>query len=113
MYELFGQSSTQYLGKNSHTEKPLLGNTGKRRGFAYTTVPEHVVKELLKLHGIVFNGRKLVIGKEKTPPMKTTGKSKQAFLLTQSPAMDFEMETFKTVPPIQRITGSYKNAVLP
>ena len=38
----------------------LFGNTGKRSGFAYITVPEHVVKELLKLHGIEFNGRKLV-----------------------------------------------------
>ena len=57
---------------------PLLGNTRKRRGFAYITVPEHVFKELLKLHGIEFNGRKLVIKKAKTPSKKTTGNNKQA-----------------------------------
>ena len=44
---------------------PLLGNTGKRRGFAYITVPEHVVKVLLKLNCIEFNGRKLVLKKQK------------------------------------------------
>ena len=38
----------------------LLGNTGKQRGFAYITVSEHVVKEFLILHGIEFNGRKLL-----------------------------------------------------
>ena len=35
---------------------PLLGNTGKRRGFAYITVLEHVGKELPKLHSIEFKG---------------------------------------------------------
>ena len=54
-------------------------------------MPEHVVKELLKLHGIEFNVRMLVIEKAKTPPKKTTGKNKQAFLQTQSPAIDLEM----------------------
>ena len=33
----------------------LFGNTGKRSGFAHITIPEHVVKELLKLHCIEFN----------------------------------------------------------
>ena len=47
----------------------------------------------LKLHGIEFNRRKLVIEKEKTLSKKTTEKNKQAFLQMQSPAKDFEMET--------------------
>ena len=47
---------------------PLLGNTRKRRGFADITVPEHLVKELLKLNGIELNGRNLVVEKAKTPP---------------------------------------------
>ena len=42
------------------------------------TVPEHVFKELLKLHGIEFNGRNFVIKKAKTPSKKTTGNNKQA-----------------------------------
>ena len=54
-------------------------------------MPEHVVKELLTLHGIEFNVRMLVIEKAKTSPKKTTGKNKQAFLQTQSPAIDLEM----------------------
>ena len=57
-------------------------------------MPEHIVKELLKLHGIEFNGRQLVIEKTKTATKKTTGKNKQAFLKTQSPAINFEMENF-------------------
>ena len=71
----------------------------KNEGFAYITVREHVIKELLELHVIEFNRRKLVIEKAKTPPKKTTGKNKQAFLQTESPAINFEMETFE---PIQR-----------
>ena len=63
LYELSGLCSTRYLSGNSDIQTPLLGNrnTGKRRGFAYMAVPEHVFKELLKLHGVEFNGRKLVI----------------------------------------------------
>ena len=53
---------------------PRLGNTGKRRGFAYIAFSEDVVKELLKLQGIKFNCRKLVTEKAKTPPTKTSGK---------------------------------------
>ena len=81
-YELFGPRSTQYCNENSDIQTPLLGNTGNRKGFAYITVPEHVVEKLLKLHGIEFNGRKLVIEKAKTSPKKTTGKNKHAFLQT-------------------------------
>ena len=64
-----------------------------------------------KIHGIEFNGRNLVIKNAKTTPKQTTEKSKQAFLQSQSPPIDFEMETFEKVPPIQRITGSCRNAV--
>ena len=57
---------------------PLLGNTGKRRGFAYITVP-HVFIEHLKFHGIAFNGRKLVIEKAKTSPKKDYSKKQASF----------------------------------
>ena len=75
----------------------------KTKSFCYITVPEHEFEKLYKLHGIEFNGRKLVIEKTKTPLKKTTGKNKQAFLQSQSPATDFEMETFESFPPIQKI----------
>ena len=42
----------------------------------------------------------LVAEKAKTPPKKTVAKNKQAFLQSQSLAIDFEMETFEPVPPI-------------
>ena len=61
LYELSGLCSTRYLSENSDTQMPLLENTGKQRGFGYITVPEHAFKELLKLHGVGFNGRKLAI----------------------------------------------------
>ena len=40
-------------------------------------MPEHEVKELLKLHGVEFNWRKLVIEKTKTPSKKTTGEKRR------------------------------------
>ena len=43
----------------------------KTKSFCYITVPEHVFEKLFKLHGIAFNGRKLVIEKTKTPLEKT------------------------------------------
>ena len=67
------------------------------------TMPEHVVKKLLKLHGIEFHGRKLVIEKAKTQPKKTTGKRKQAFLQMQSTLIGFEIE-------ILRLTSSTYSA---
>ena len=100
LYELFGPHSAQCLSENSDIQMSRLENTGKRRGFAYITVPEHAHKEIVKLHSIEFNGRKLIIEKAKTPPKKTTGKNKQAFPQTQSPAMDFEMETLEPFSPI-------------
>ena len=51
----------------------------KTRSFWYITVPEHVFEKLFKFHGIVFNGRKLVIEKTKTPLKKTIGKTNKLF----------------------------------
>ena len=76
LHELFDLHSTQYLNENSDIQMPLLGNTEKRRGFAYIA---NVVKELLKLHVIEFDGRKLVIERAKTPPKKTTGKKQTSY----------------------------------
>ena len=32
-------------------------NTGKRKNFAYVTVPQHVTTELITLNGIQFNSK--------------------------------------------------------
>ena len=68
LFELFGLRTTNYLRDNSDVQIPLSENTGKKRGFAYVKVPRHVSDELLKLHGLGFKGKMLVIEKAKTPP---------------------------------------------
>ena len=60
--------TTNYLCDNSDVQIPLSENTAKKRGFAYVKVPRHVSDELLKLHGIGFKGKMLVIEKTKTLP---------------------------------------------
>ena len=45
----------------------LPENTGKKRDFAYVKVPRHVSDELLKLHGLGFKGKMLIIEKERAP----------------------------------------------
>ena len=66
---------------------PLLVICMHYLDYVVSSIKEHVVKELLKLHCIEFNGRKLVTGKAKTLPIKTTRKNKQAVLQTQSLAI--------------------------
>ena len=36
---------------------PVNENTGKSKGFAFTLVPEHVQKEILKLNGITLESK--------------------------------------------------------
>ena len=60
--------TTNCLRGNSDFQIPLSENTGKKRGFAYVKVPRHASDELLKLHGLGFKGKMLVIEKAKTPP---------------------------------------------
>ena len=40
-------------------------NTGKKRYFTYVTVPEHVTTELIKLHGIQFNSKCIIVEEAK------------------------------------------------
>ena len=68
LIELIGLRTTTYLRDSSDVQIPLSENTGKKRGFAYVKVPRHVSDELLKLHGLGFKGKMLVIEKAKTPP---------------------------------------------
>ena len=68
LLELFGMRTTNYLCDNSDVQIPLSENTAKKRGFAYVKVPRHVSDALLKLHGIRFKGKVLVIEKTKTLP---------------------------------------------
>ena len=68
LFKLFGLRAINYLRDNSDVQIPLSENTGKKRGFAYVKLPRHVSDELLKLHGIGFKEKILVIEKAKTLP---------------------------------------------
>ena len=43
-------------------------NTGKKKYFAYVTAPEHVTGELIKLNGIEFNSKCMIVEEAKNKP---------------------------------------------
>ena len=43
-------------------------NTGKKKYFAYVTAPEHVTTELIKLNGIEFNSKCIIVEEAKNKP---------------------------------------------
>lgn len=65
---LFGLSATTYLKNSCNVEIACCEKTGKSKNFAFIQVPEHVHDELMKLNGIEFYGRQLVIEEAKTKP---------------------------------------------
>ena len=52
--ELFGLKTTRYLQQSCSIELPMNEKTGKSRGFAVISCPDHVCNELIKLNGIDF-----------------------------------------------------------
>ena len=50
--ELFGLKTTRYLQEYCSIELPMNLKTGKSRGFAFISCPDHVCNELIKLNGI-------------------------------------------------------------
>ena len=66
--ELFGLRTTNYF-RNTCRVKPILcSKTNDFRGFAFVTRPEHVLNELVKLNGIEFQEKNLVIDEAKKKP---------------------------------------------
>lgn len=65
---LFGLAATPYLKNSCTVEIATCDKTGKSKNFAFINVPEHVHNELMKLNGIEFYGRQLVIEEAKTKP---------------------------------------------
>lgn len=65
LVNLFGLAATPYLKTSCTVEIATCEKTGKSKNFAFITVPEHVNSELLKLNGIEFYGRQLVIEEAK------------------------------------------------
>ena len=68
LIELFGLETTQYLRDTSQINLIISKSTGKHRGFAFITTPNHVHDELLKLNSVEFKGRPIVVETAKTRP---------------------------------------------
>ena len=115
LFELFGLCTTNHLRENSDVQIPLSENTVKKRGFAYVKEPRHVSDELLRLHGIGFKGKMLVIEKAKTLPKakNINGVNQNICPQTQPLQLDFDSENTGASRPLQRIKNSYWNAVIP
>ena len=86
----------------------------KKRGFASVKVPRHVSDELLKLHGLGFKGKMLVIEKGKTPPKakNINGVNQNICPQTQISQLDSDPENNLASRPLQRIKNSYRNTVI-
>ena len=66
--ELFGLRKTNYLKDDCSIEMPKLQQNERHNGHAFILAPFHVCDELVKLRGLEFYGRKVIITKDKTPP---------------------------------------------
>lgn len=76
LVQLFGLGTTPYLQRTCSVELATCEKTGKSKNFAFVNVPEHVHCELMKLNGIEFYGRTLVIEEAKTKPDDAKDKDK-------------------------------------
>ena len=65
LIELFGLRTTNYLRNTCRVKLILCSKTNNSRGFAFVTGPEYVLNELVKLNGIEFQEKLLVIEKAK------------------------------------------------
>ena len=71
LIELFDLEMTQYLRDTYRINLVISKNTVKHRVFAFVTTPDHVHDELLKLNGVEFKGRRLLL---KRPNQDCTSK---------------------------------------
>ena len=65
LIELFGLQTTYYLWNTCRVKFILCSKTNNSRSFAFITGPEHVSNELVKLNGIEFQEKHLVIDEAK------------------------------------------------
>ena len=77
-------------------------------------MPRHVRGELLKLHGLGFKRKMLVIEKAKTPPKtkNINGVNQNICPQTQTSKLDPDLENTLASRPLQRIKNSYRNTVI-
>ena len=68
LVKLFGLKTTNYLMDNFFIEMSKLQQNKRHNGHVFISAPCHVYDELVKLHGLKFNGRKTIIKEIKTSP---------------------------------------------
>ena len=66
LYDFFGLRSTKYLQETCKVNLPLCKRTGKSKGYAFLNVPDHVYSEIVKLNGVEFKSKQLVLEEAKT-----------------------------------------------
>ena len=66
LVQLFGLGTTPFLKRTCTVELSTDERSGKSKNYGFVNVPEHVHSELMKLNGIEFYGRQLVIEEAKT-----------------------------------------------
>ena len=71
IYKLFGLKSTAYLPSNCLVDYLLNQQTQKARGHVYITAPKHVCDQLVKLNGVEFKDKFLIIEDVKVRPKVT------------------------------------------
>ena len=66
LYDFFGLRSTKYVQETCKVDLPLCKRTGKSKGHAFLNVPDHVYSEIVKLKGVEFKSKQLVLEEPKT-----------------------------------------------
>ena len=57
--------NTKYLTQKCYVNMSTNSNTGKKKYFAFVTAPDHVTTELIKLNGIHFSSKYIIVEEAK------------------------------------------------
>ena len=102
-----------------------LQQNGRHNCHAVILAPCHVCDELVKLHGLEFHGRKIIIEEAKTPPGSVVNElstsavaNDQQSMQKMSPAINDVRSRLPTAPteeqrPTQNINSTFSDAVIP
>ena len=125
LVELFGLRTTNYLIDNCSIEMSKLQQKGRHNGHAFILAPCHVCNKLVKLRGLEFHGRKIIIEETKTPPrtllnyLSTSAVANDQQNMHKMPPTNNDVRSkLPTAPtekqsPIQNINSTYCNTVIP
>ena len=117
LYEHFDIKSTKYLSENSYINFVMDEQTGKSKGYAFVTVPTHINEELMKLNGLEFTGKNLVIEeaqKKTSERCKFASKTRpESVEQPKTGPSNTELIPPKRQSPFQKINNSYPDTVSP